>query len=591
MKSVQTKKYALLAGVLAIGLLVLLRWVGQGPHHLRGLSALSSGTVHAFDVELATEVKANTGRVAQFGLRGVLEIEHMPGSKHELAVRLRNASLTSDTAGAEAKTEMVKAGREFLRPLVVELDARGAIVRTHEDDGVRQQVRSMVKSMLAMAQFVEPEHATPAWENEEEDPSGRYRAAYESHELDHALKHKLRYEALASASGLDDASIQVTASKHEYWFQAQGAPKRVEVSEALKAHGQYVEGLETTTRFKLERRTEPGEAFASSDVRANLRPSSLSTLLMRDGFSAEADWARVAGRSFSTMLEELEELPVGPAMLDASPELERKSRHNFIGMAALFRLEASAIDEAMEAIEDGQVKSPARIWDALAAAGTPRAQAALRTLIEMPEWTLPERRSQMIGLSLVQRPTAESVEFLAQRFDDPEQGEQARLGVGSAAYNLRSADPELANVAFERVAESLLGSDEPNDQWQYLRAVGNSGHPKSLELARGYVEAENEMVRAGAAHALRRTPQAEATEELAKLALHDPDAFVRTAAVRGLADRGVSDFTVGVLTQVAKTDPVQAVQSEAISVLARFASEQPALASLVAQLSQESAGS
>jgi HEAT repeat protein len=106
-----------------------------------------------------------------------------------------------------------------------------------------------------------------------------------------------------------------------------------------------------------------------------------------------------------------------------------------------------------------------------------------------------------------------------------------------------------------------------------------------------YLEADAELTRGAAARALRLAPQPEAAEKLADLALQDPDAFVRVSAVRSLGSRGVSDFTVGVLERVVLEDAAPSVRGEALSILSRFASEQPQLASRVERLAQQSSGS
>jgi hypothetical protein len=578
---------AILGSSLAIGLLVAgVIWWQRSPGHqgARGLLALGND-VHVYEISLGTHLRAKAGTIAQFDLRGLLKLHRLPSEDPRISkfeALLDDARLTSEQATAEARALMQDARSDFAKPMVLEIGTSGAIDTVLEDEDAVSQARSMLKSIIATMQVVTPPEAYGReWTSSESDTSGTYRAKYFDADDGRSLrKQKLEYASLAASGNTSlraSSTLTVSSSSVAFQFAASGHTQSLRSKESLVASGQFVDGIATDTTLNANYlRAEKKRDLSSGQARERLTKSTMPKLVKRADFSPESDRVKIAGRSFDALLAEAEKLPRGKDLQTASEEVQRKSRQNFVGMAALFRSSPAAVEEALDAVAEHGTEADSRVWNALAAAGSASAQDALRKIIEMPEWDMTQRRSQMIGLSMVHRPTTDTVDFLLARSDDPEQGEQARYGVGTAIHFMAESNPELADKYFTKLTSNLNGIKDPSIAAQVLRAVGNSESPRGYEVAKTFFEAADPQLRGAAAQAIRLVKSPEAAAALSVLA-QDPDTGVRTDAVSALADVGPTDANVLLLQQIARTDASPFLRRQAISVLAQLANQRPEL--------------
>lgn len=563
----------------------------RGPH-VRGLGAVQ-GT-ESYLVKLESTTAREDGGSATFSLRGHLRLQRLAKNPVTLVGTIVDAQLTSPSASEQGAREMRDATSEFARPVRFSLDADGRITDVREDPVARKQVRHMVKTLLSVLQFVDPAHDGDSWSVTEGDTAGEYQAAYRELPSGAAAKRKVAYSSLQGISDIQlqrTATLSVVSSQSTFQFDDSGNVESLRVAEKLSGSAEHAGRFTSSTSitFVREHGNGPLPGPSEEDLR-NLSRADLFAFAKSLGLSPEVDHERIAGKDIDQLMDELDSLVVGTALLDASPEEQRRSRANFASLASLFRLNAGAVDAAVERLQRG-TKNPSRLWDSMAAAGSPAAQEGLRRVIEMPEWDDTQRRSQMIGLSLVSRPTQETLAFLHEKFDDPVQGQQARYGFGSAIYHLREAAPEQAAAAFGQLTDELRGARTEHDVTDLLVAVGNSGMPEAVALAKGYAAQDNEMVRAAAAEAVRRVPSTEADQFLAEAITTDGHDFVRTQAVRAFSDRPVTEGAVQLLADVARNDASVVTREAALSVLARYATDHPELSAIVKELTEQSSGS
>ena len=192
------------------------------------------------------------------------------------------------------------------------------------------------------------------------------------------------------------------------------------------------------------------------------------------------------------MKAELQHLPANEAQFTDADR--KRKRLVFVGLAALFRRDQTAVATAQADIAAGSPLA-SLLWDALGSAGAPQAQAALRAVIAMPQWNTDQRLAQMIDLSMVRAPTEETVQFLRDHLNDPEQAAQARYGLGSAAFNLQNEAPDRANAVVVELEQHFSDAKTLTEQTDYLKALGNAGSSAALPLIQDQLTSDNAAAR------------------------------------------------------------------------------------------------
>ncbi len=529
----------------------------------RTLTAIpESDRRQVYTLALDTKTDAPSGQVVHFALKGDLVMQRV--NKDEVAMFVSDAQLTSNQATPEAQPGLDQGAKELAHPLVIKLGENGLIAEVKENERLRLQVRSMLRSIAALLQY-SPSGAANAssWEKSENDVMGQYAARYEQVGTLKVEKQKLAYTELLGASAgalAETPSIKVQNSKHVFTFRKDQVLRSLTVAETLTTDGGMLGGLVTTTSLTLQLK-DVGQPRAL-EIKGQPVVSLLHELRKSGVFSIEADRAQTGGKSYSEMMEGLEAIPVD----DATPEQGAQRTLAVANLAALFRLDATAVKESLEAVEDGSPQAR-RIWDALASSGSPEAQAALRKIIDMPQWTEDERRAQMIGLSLGQRPTQATVDFFVDKFDEPEHAVQARYGVGITVNKQLQTDPNAARRGLAILVEDLNAAQTDGDKAVALVAIGNTGHPDALGIIGPYTVSDSDQLRASAADAVRLIPGNEAEAMLTALAMHDGSFRVRVAAVDSLGGRPATEKSLSTLYTVATVDSLEQPRSRARAVL------------------------
>jgi hypothetical protein len=237
-------------------------------------------------------------------------------------------------------------------------------------------------------------------------------------------------------------------------------------------------------------------------------------------------------------------------------------------MEAVLRHDDEAVRAASAFIRGGRATRV--VIDALAAAGTPSAQAVLCDLAREGRLPMHIRAEAVTSLGLVARPTAPTMTEIAEliRARDPDLTGPALFLAGSVARAGRADHPTHA-AAIERLvlAETARGRGA-DDLLDGLAALGNLGSASVLPRLRVALAAGDPRVRAAAARALRLVPDPEADRLLAATLRRDADSTVRAAAVFAAGFRKL-DPLMDALTETAQSDPAEFVRAGAATMLAR----------------------
>jgi hypothetical protein len=250
-------------------------------------------------------------------------------------------------------------------------------------------------------------------------------------------------------------------------------------------------------------------------------------------------------------------------------------------LEAVLQRDDASVGPAVTFIHAG--KATRLIIDALAAAGTPAAQAALCGLARDARLPTPVRAEAVASLGLVKRPTPSTMTEVGAlvRTGDPDLSAPALFLAGSVARAGRAEQPSQA-VAIEKLVLAATARARGTDELlAALAALGNLGSPTVLPRLRAAATAGDPRIRAAATRALRLVPDAEADRLLAATLGRDQDATVRAAAIFAAGFRKL-DPLADALAATAETDRIDYVRAGAVTLLARNREISPRIARALA---------
>lgn len=219
----------------------------------------------------------------------------------------------------------------------------------------------------------------------------------------------------------------------------------------------------------------------------------------------------------------------------------------------------------------------AQVLDVLASAGHPQAQAALVNALRTGATDALVARQLFQRLSLVKKPTAQTLQFVleqhaAARASGVTEDRNARAYVlGSLAYTARTTSPQLSNTMVDQLVDDVEQAQTAKDLQATLRALGNSGDARVLDIAKEKSADADANVRAAALASLRRVPGADVEAVLRERLQTERSREVQAAAFDALRGRALSEETLqGLRTLVSQ----QRLQRGAERALLNLATEQ-----------------
>lgn len=527
------------------------------------------------------------------------------------AYRIEHPQLELELEGNEspvqAGTIATLLGRETFARMDPKGRLRGVLLVPQADS----MTRGFVLALLAKTQFVLPADPRPGattWTAEEEDPSGRYRARYESGASFEGRNVKSFPEGLAAFRKTKETYLPAVAAAKPLLARL---PTAVEPSGATEmvfdANGGF---LEASAGSETDRVTVSGREVARVESRFSLRrvgggtapPSERLALL--EAFR----WRRTAGDFIPLTMalsEEESELAIqrtalGQATFEslkadltaAETAVRKPALDLYLKFKALIYLHPEVAADLGEALAAAPAESVTRdiIGGALGAVGHPEAQAALAkallSRIDGPAFAM----GLIQALSQVRFPTGPAVRALqdvAAGAGDESLSAAALLGLGTMSRSLKETDP----VRAERIAEDLIATRRPSMTERamdvLLKAMGNSGSDKAIPLMREFIEHGSARLRASAAAGLRFVDSGEADPILAGILASDEDALVRTSALLALGFRKPTAETAEAHIRAVSQDASEAVRLAALSNLGNMTEEFPEVLAVIRRVAEE----
>ena len=451
--------------------------------------------------------------------------------------------------GGKANAALVQA---LAKPHFLTVRPSGRFVSLHFDGSTEKLARGIVRSLVASSQLVVDGGTT--WETIERDQTGEYTARY-TRDGDAIEKMKVRYLSIGAHDvGAQTAMVSapevrelVAASRAD--IDAATWPTKLTVEERIVIALQ--QGARTTATTHVELVLED---VATRPIAADL------TGLDEVGIAStqsphDADRVMVGGATLPDLLGQLR-VANSETRLDVYAKLE-----------SLFRLHPELAAEI-----PAKLRADARDSDillgALAAAGTPQAQAALVAVIEDGARGL--RADAAAATIQVAQPSQQLTTTLARGLDgrDPELRTASALGLGAAAMRIGATDTDRGDAIVDGLLARLAATRDVELQLVIVKALGNSGSTRAVEALRGLLASTEPMLRRGAVMAMRAIADGAVDPLIAHTLVSDPDPRVRAGALFAAEFRS-ADAMHRALVHASTKDTDDNVRAEATRLLAR----------------------
>ena len=496
------------------------------------------GAQRAYTLELrlettlaASPVAANKATPAmELEIKGTWSEAFIGGDERTARYRVALVDPKVFAGGPEPRGDL---GRELAIPFFVERDYEGAIQALYFERGTGAVARGILKTAVALRQVaVRPGRE---WTTKEQDPTGEYEARYARGDDSLAIqKVRVKYTRLSTARGLrqvsdvgsaeikDRTRIRLTA-QGDLESLASTILTEVQVGKDMPR----VEAKLVGSFVFRDRRVDASSAGDFDRKRGELERVEMITM---PAITATADAQR-----------ESDEQTVGPSTLvDMTKELARlpvedeKARADAMArLRADFRLRPEDTARAIRFVQAAPVEDGKAMTAALGGAGTAMAQRALVGIVDDPRTALPVRLNASAALLLLEHPAPEIVAELERQLTDPHLDIRGASSLALGAVVRKLGDDAKAARAhgLDTLTTALAAAQTPAERALGLRALGNSGDPRVVDLARLALEDPSAEVRIAAVNAVRFVPAMDADDLLRTAMLTDADPHVRRKAV------------------------------------------------------------
>lgn len=475
------------------------------------------------------------------------------GARRRLFGQLAAVKVTMDGSEAAALAT------ELEKPFYVSTDADGLVRGYAFARDLSPLAQNMVRAILGQTQVA----ARPggSYETEEDDIHGSYVATYTRSANGRVEKKKGRYSRIATATGVESADKTAHVETHG------------ETSAELDD-----DGWVRTLVSKESKLASLGEQMPTASTRIAIEMKQTST--REDGalagrFEREAGGLVQAGpfgagdEGASTRLAD--ERLVGQRslseLLATARGTDGVSPRALLGeqLAARFRLTPSDAEAAATLVGKVPVKDAQLLTSALASAKTVEAVHAIGAIANQKDVAVDVRAQAATQLAFAGPLAAEAKDALLQAMGDGSRDVRtsAAMALGNVAREL-GGDPALVN----ELVQGFHDARDEDERIAFLHALGNSGSPEVLPLAKEAMTSESEPLREAAVSALRFLPLGEADVMLDAAVTTDGSETVREAAVDAMGFRIVERHAPA-LHRVLDADPSRKVKVEVFRIVSR----------------------
>jgi hypothetical protein len=446
-------------------------------------------------------------------------------SEYDEQMQIENLQFAGDAVKNASASSLAELRARLSRPFWATHRDDGGLVEMHFYRDQNASDRNLLQLIATELQLVQPESKRNSWTAEERDGAGEYSALYVMPQPDRILKRKLKYVYTDGAAGAQANGMRVDVDQSDITFSLTPGGQVKEVDGANRVRmsfsGDQTEKLAAATEFHLNNlRSGHAPEFVGSleGAHGNLVDSPVVTQ-RRDPASArkEADERLLQGYTTEAILT------AAFAKDDNVASMDR--------LTALFRQRPRAASTAVAMLkEEGPKRS---VTNALGAAGSPSAVAALNALAHDPAAAETLRLDAILAFVQIQHPSAEAMRAPGNLLNDanPKIRSAARMMSGALSHTGRVEHPREAASIDDSLVVLYRSAHETHERIEFLGALGNSAGPSIIPVLEKALHDPATAIRGAAARGLRLAPGSEIDRMLAAVITSDPDASVRADAV------------------------------------------------------------
>lgn len=470
--------------------------------------------------------------VTQFDARArVTPVEQLDEETFLLALSLEEPHiLRYDEEGRLVEEEQdPELMAELARPVYFKQNVYGQVTEILHSEKESPGTVNLKRGIISALQSSVKEEGS--FEQEEQDVSGIYRAKYDAYREGERLvvkKQRTHEDYLAFADRQIEARDFVLESNSETVVNDQYG-----VVESFSSR-------EFVNSVSADASPYAGEGFG---MWSELLSEGRMDLVDVSGGEVEGPSAEyVSGALMAAPYEDgaQDEAPVEPkeaqARLSEDLSLLRedpRSPESFNRLLATLRASPVAVRELGQSLHRGSLAPellPAAIG-ALGSLGTGEAQTVLlEGVLLSPRASLESRDQALVALSLAERPLPAVIHAVERLRSEPSSplSTQSTLVLGALAEKLLSVRPLEAARIVERLERDLASARDNTEQDHLLSALGNAGHPSSVDAIAPYLQHTSPLLRGSAVEAMRKMQSPLVDSLLLVRYGQEPEAWVRS---------------------------------------------------------------
>lgn len=451
----------------------------------------------------------------------------------------------------------------------------------------------LLRDLLSLRSFRLPAQAKvgETWKRTEKDLLGTYSTNYRLVSMEKGLatveKRRVQYDAFKQGAQGMDAQISADNVSVISIDVKSGLVRNVETTLSVS---QSVDGTiigVNKTHLNL-----------SYEGTSSLAPKELAMMMRRSRrLSDSREWIS-SDTSASDVDERLErrlheQQLAGRTMTEIRKQIQAQDAFDtdtFLSTKALLVLQPQSAQNIGDLLKSSADPNGAKFQltsGALAAAGTPEAQAAIIDGINHFDGSSTSQNILLGLIGQVDKPTSETLNYLNRRSQENDAGDgvanSSRLALGSIARHLDSSQRE---PVVDGLLETLKSAGTTDEKVNALLSLGNTGDVQvGSVLAKGLRDPTT-LVRKASCFALGQQPKGSEVEPLLQVALEDKEPTVRVECLDALARSVLEPAHTDAVLNLAMQDAVPEVRLAALRVAG--AQEQfPELRSVLRHINEE----
>ena len=496
-------------------------------------------------------------------------------------VEIQSLSLTSGQYRMSGAEEALL--KLLNQPFLVS-SKRGKIQGVVFHSGTPSEVRKTIRTLLSVAQLPTPSLRTQVLD----DVVGSKQVTVKLGAYGDLTWKPIRY--LAHTGNLTSSTVSGTW-KAKYDNKTFWRIISVTGEEHVKARVTASSNSDTTiqstlTLERVRNLATADQAVASSQMQT-LRAEPVEPLWTRP---TEADSRRALAKHTLRNLTRDDVMRIVDD-LGTSSQSDQTGTDAFSKLRALYILDDQAAIMGAAKLNRLDPKSPRFIAysQALVSAGTPTCQQGFLQVLEARRKDPVACERLIVQLVGLEHPTRESLKKLmafASSTDSPTLASSSVLILGRFANRLAQSNPDLGHMIVTHLGKQLTEYKNSGKQSLYLGALGNAGQIQCLRYIKPFLTSMNGGLRSEAVRAIRFISGNEIDQVLRSKLSTDGSDDVRESAVFALGFRSYNSDNFGSEIVAMRSDKSDRVRMAALNLLWGMRDSQPAIVSLIQDVSQ-----